>query len=84
MSSIYCAGDPSYPESDPAYMLRIFTTTPQQYAAVGGALKKKGVELNATVYVQLDNATDFTFWKAGEYHQQVCCNHQHSQAAIQL
>jgi peptide methionine sulfoxide reductase MsrA len=64
------AGDPTFPEDDPAYMLRIFATTPAQWAALAGAKKTKQAELNATVYLGIYNASDYQFWKARESDQQ--------------
>jgi len=61
---------PTLPQSDPAYMLRIFTTTPAQAAAVAASKAALEAQANATVYLAVYDAADYTFWKAEEYHQQ--------------
>ena len=53
------AGDPTFPEPDPAYMLRIFATTPAQWSALEKALESKSTELNATVFLGIYNASDY-------------------------
>jgi len=62
--------DPTYPEGDPAYMLRIFVNSPQQRQIAEDSIHQKQLQLNTTIYAEVLNASDFVFWKAGEVHQQ--------------
>jgi len=63
------APQPQYPQQDPAYKLRIFVS-PEQRPIAEESLLQEQTRLNATVYAEILNASDFVFWKAGEYHQQ--------------
>jgi peptide methionine sulfoxide reductase MsrA len=64
------APSPSFDQSDPAYMMRIFTTTPEQYATALASKAAFAKQMNATLYVSVYNATDYEFWKGEEYNQQ--------------
>lgn len=74
---------PTISQPDPAYMLRIFTTTPAQAAAAAASKAALEKQYNTTVYLGLYDAADYTFWKAEEYHQQydfkagMTCNANH-------
>ena len=58
------APDPSAPEPDPAYQLRIFYVDSTQKAAAQASIAK-----NKGALIELVPAADYTFWKAEEYHQ---------------
>ena len=62
------APDPTMPEPDPAYQLRIFFVDDEQKAA---AEKSIAAQKKATpgALIDLFAADDYTFWKAEEYHQ---------------
>eukprot|EP00035_Acanthoeca_spectabilis_P001307 m.79195 g.79195 ORF g.79195 m.79195 type:complete len:128 (+) comp10782_c0_seq1:288-671(+) len=63
------APDPTEPCGDPAYCLRIFTVTAEQWeeasASVAAFAKASGSQPSIVLY----NASDYTFWKAEEMHQ---------------
>ena len=58
------APDPTMPEPDPAYQLRIFYVDDAQKAAAQASIAKQKGAL-----IELVPAADYTFWKAEEYHQ---------------
>ena len=61
-----------YPTADPAYRLRLFTTSAAQYATASAALERQRVRMNATrLFVELHNASAFQFWRAAEVQQQM-------------
>lgn len=62
--------DPTYPESDPAYKNRIFTTTKAQQLVANASLANATLAANATLYVNIQDADKYEFWKAEEYNQQ--------------
>jgi peptide-methionine (S)-S-oxide reductase len=64
------APDPTYPESDPAYKNRIFTTTPEQLKIAKESLSNATAAANTTIYVDIQEASSFEFWKAEESNQQ--------------
>lgn len=59
------APDPTVEVDDPAYELRIFTTSDEQHRIATESLASTQKRLNATVYATLYNASDWQFWKAG-------------------
>lgn len=59
------APDPTMPEPDPAYQLRIFYVDAAQKAAA----EKSIAAQPAGTLINLYAASDYTFWKAEEYHQ---------------
>jgi peptide methionine sulfoxide reductase MsrA len=53
--------------SDPAYFLRIFTTTDAQLSLAKASMQNQLVLQNTSkLYVQIEAATDYEFWKAEE------------------
>lgn len=59
------APDPTMPEPDPAYQLRIFYVDEAQRKAAQASIDKQP----QGTLVELVAAADYTFWKAEEYHQ---------------
>lgn len=64
------APDPTMPQEDPAYMLRIFVNDGEERTIASASISKLQQQLNTTVHAQILNASDYEFWKAGEEHQQ--------------
>lgn len=64
------APDPTLQQDDPAYMLRIFVASPQQWQVAEASLQALKKKLNTTIYANIYNASEYEFWKAAEYHQQ--------------
>mmetsp|Transcript_6466 Transcript_6466/g.15315 ORF Transcript_6466/g.15315 Transcript_6466/m.15315 type:complete len:130 (-) Transcript_6466:212-601(-) len=61
------------PQPDPAYQLRVFAVNEKQRTiaeASKAALQAKPPIPNVTVQMTVFDASDYTFWKAEEYHQQ--------------
>lgn len=66
------APDPTMPQPDPAYQLRIFYTdeTQRQQAKASIALAEKAAgAAPGSFLIELVAAADYNFWKAEEYHQ---------------
>lgn len=57
------APDPTYPQDDPAYSLRIFVNTAEQREVAEASVHQKQLLLNTTIYAEILNASDFEFWK---------------------
>lgn len=55
--------DPTYPESDPAYKNRIFTTSKAQQLVANASLANATLAANATLYVNIQDADKYEFWK---------------------
>lgn len=64
------AGDPTIPQPDPAYQLRIFANSPAQRTAAEASLAAQKQVVQGDVLCNIYDAADYTFWKAEEYHQQ--------------
>jgi len=64
------APQPTDPQSDPAYMLRIFVQGPEEEQIAQNSIHKLEARLNMTVYAEILNASNYQFWKASEEHQQ--------------
>jgi len=62
--------DPEMAESDPAYKNRIFTTTKLQKVAAQKYLATYAKAQKTKLYVDVQDSSKYTFWKAEEYHQQ--------------
>eukprot|EP01049_Picozoa_sp_SAG25_P014324 SAG25_NODE_2495_length_1571_cov_1.680027_1_plen_163_part_00 len=66
------APDPTMPEPDPAYQLRIFYVDEVQRAeatqSVAAAEKAAGAAPGSFL-IEIAPASEYTFWKAEEYHQ---------------
>lgn len=66
------APDPTAPEPDPAYQLRIFYVDSVQreeaQQSIAAAEKAAGAAPGSFL-IELAPAADYTFWKAEEYHQ---------------
>jgi len=62
--------DPEVYESDPAYKNRIFTTTKAQQVSAQAYLARYTKAQHTKMYVDIQDASKYTFWKAEEYHQQ--------------
>ena len=62
------APDPTMPEPDPAYQLRIFWVDDAQKAAAEASIAAQNKATPGTL-VTLLSADEYTFWKAEEYHQ---------------
>lgn len=63
------APDPTIPCDDPAYCLRIFTVTEEQRMLAIASAEAKSKEIGQPINFNVWNASDWTFWKAEEYHQ---------------
>lgn len=61
--------DPTQQCGDPAYCLRIFTVTPEQHKLAVASAVVQSNKFGAPLFVDIDNASEYTFWKAEEYHQ---------------
>ena len=57
-------------EDDPAYKLRIFVNSAEQMQVAQQSLQSESLRLNSTIFAEVLNASDYTFWKATEMHQQ--------------
>ena len=65
------APDAVDPQTNPAYFLRIFTTTPSQLAIAQASYKEQLVQQNVSVlFVNIQSAEKYQFWKAEEENQQ--------------
>jgi len=64
------APDPTMPCEDPAYCLRIFTVTADQWLETQASIQAESKVIGQLPNIGVYNASAFTFWKAEEYHQQ--------------
>lgn len=62
------APDPTMPEPDPAYQLRLFYTDEAQRKEAAASIAAFN-KANPGTLIGLYPAADYTFWKAEEYHQ---------------
>jgi peptide-methionine (S)-S-oxide reductase len=62
------APDPTMPEPDPAYQLRIFYVDDAQKAAAEASIAAQKKAAPGSL-IDLYAAADYEFWKAEEYHQ---------------
>lgn len=64
---------PWMPSPDPAYQLRVFAVDDSQYTIAQQSLATRqaqpDVPKGVKVQLEIVNASDYTFWKAEEYHQ---------------
>mmetsp|Transcript_78789 Transcript_78789/g.109452 ORF Transcript_78789/g.109452 Transcript_78789/m.109452 type:complete len:128 (-) Transcript_78789:104-487(-) len=63
------APDPSEPCDDPAYCLRIFTVTSEQWLEAQESIMSFANASGSQPIISVYNASDYNFWKAEEYHQ---------------
>eukprot|EP00038_Savillea_parva_P022049 m.36671 g.36671 ORF g.36671 m.36671 type:complete len:129 (-) comp5431_c0_seq1:696-1082(-) len=61
--------DPTMPCDDPAYCLRIFTVTSEQWLEAQASISAWAKSNGQTPIINVYNASEYTFWKAEEYHQ---------------
>eukprot|EP00037_Helgoeca_nana_P022773 m.234224 g.234224 ORF g.234224 m.234224 type:complete len:128 (+) comp26118_c0_seq1:276-659(+) len=63
------APDPSMECQDPAYCLRLFTVTTEQWLEAQASIAAYAKSSGSPPVISVFNASDYTFWKAEEYHQ---------------
>lgn len=63
------APDPTEPQPDPAYQLRMFYVDEAQRSKMLASIAAKRKSTSGQVLIDVFAASDYIFWKAEEYHQ---------------